>query len=51
VAKRLVSRSDVLIDPFRPGIMEKMGLGPEVFHENEGRRGLNDRLIYARVAG
>ncbi|KIM52241.1 hypothetical protein SCLCIDRAFT_573572 [Scleroderma citrinum Foug A] len=51
VAKRLVSRCDVLIDPFRPGIMEKMGLGPEVFHENEGSRGLNDRLVYARVAG
>lgn len=51
VARRLVARADVLIDPFRPGVMEKMGLGPEVFHDGEGTIGVNDRLIYARVAG
>ncbi|KAG6331500.1 hypothetical protein ID866_7587 [Astraeus odoratus] len=51
VARRLVARADVLIDPFRPGIMEKMGLGPEVFHDSHEKKGLNDRLVYARVAG
>ncbi|PSR70995.1 hypothetical protein PHLCEN_2v13099 [Hermanssonia centrifuga] len=45
---RLVSQADVLIDPFRPGVMERLGLGPEVFL---GEQGLNKKLIYARLAG
>lgn len=36
---------DVLIDPFRPGVLEKLGLGPD-----RARR-LNPRLVYARVTG
>ncbi|KAI5988787.1 CoA-transferase family III [Pisolithus albus] len=51
VARRLIAHADVLIDPFRPGVMEKMGLGPKFFHDSEGSIGVNDRLIYARVAG
>ncbi|KAH0832954.1 CoA-transferase family III domain-containing protein [Lanmaoa asiatica] len=50
-AKRLIVQADVLIDPFRPGVLERLGLGPEVFHDTEGKKGLNDRLIYARIAG
>ncbi|KIK63163.1 hypothetical protein GYMLUDRAFT_72424 [Collybiopsis luxurians FD-317 M1] len=46
--KRLVASSDVLIDPFRPGVMERLGLGPEVFL---GSSGLNQKLIYARIVG
>ncbi|KAF9046908.1 CoA-transferase family III [Hymenopellis radicata] len=46
--KRLVASADVLIDPFRPGVMEKLGLGPGVFL---GQDGLNKRLVYARLAG
>lgn len=46
--KRLISRADVVIDPFRPGVMERMGLGPEVFL---GRDGLNTRVVYARLVG
>ncbi|KAF8837265.1 CoA-transferase family III [Paxillus ammoniavirescens] len=50
-AKRLVAEADVLIDPFRPGVLERLGLGPDVFHDSEGKKGLNDKLIYARLAG
>ncbi|XP_072215877.1 alpha-methylacyl-CoA racemase isoform X1 [Excalfactoria chinensis] len=43
--RRLCGRADVLIEPFRHGVMEKLGLGPEVLlHENP-------RLIYARLTG
>ncbi|KAK0500506.1 CoA-transferase family III domain-containing protein [Armillaria luteobubalina] len=48
IVKGLITSADVLIDPFRPGVMEKLGLGPEVFL---GQEGLNRRLIYARVVG
>lgn len=51
VAKDLIAKADVLIDPFRPGVLEKLGLGPEVFHTSDEREGLNDKLIYARLAG
>lgn len=51
VAKDLVAKADVLIDPFRPGVLEKLGLGPEVFHTSDKREGLNDKLIYARLTG
>ena len=46
--RRLVARADVLIDPFRPGVMERLGLGPDVFL---GEGGLNKGLVYARLAG
>ncbi|OAA40254.1 alpha-methylacyl-CoA racemase [Metarhizium rileyi] len=44
--KELVARgADVLIDPFRPGVLEKLGLGPDVLLN------INPRLIYARLTG
>lgn len=43
--RKLIASADVLIDPYRPGVMEKAGLGPE-----ECER-LNPRLIYARMVG
>lgn len=46
--RRLITQADVLIDPFRPGVMERLGLGPDVFL-SEG--GLNKRLVFARLAG
>ncbi len=45
VVKKLSQNSDVLIEPFRPGVMEKLGLGPEILIKD------NPRLIYARLTG
>ena len=45
VFRRLSSTADVLIEPFRPGVMEKLGLGPDILL-NE-----NKRLVYTRVSG
>jgi crotonobetainyl-CoA:carnitine CoA-transferase CaiB-like acyl-CoA transferase len=42
---RLVKRADVLVHNFRPGTMERLGLGYEALH------GLNPRLIYAVGSG
>ncbi|KAI5115128.1 hypothetical protein M0805_009732, partial [Coniferiporia weirii] len=44
---KLISRADILIDPFRPGVLERLGLGPDVFL----KEGMNERLIYARLSG
>src|SRR5579872_952033 len=41
----LAAGSEVLIENFRPGTLEKMGLGPEVLHAR------NPRLIVVRVSG
>jgi alpha-methylacyl-CoA racemase len=49
VLKRLITQADVLIDPYRPGVLERLGLGPSVFLDKD--RGLNPRLIYARLSG
>ncbi|KAF8623617.1 hypothetical protein AX17_007320 [Amanita inopinata Kibby_2008] len=51
VLKKLISTADVVIDPFRPGVLEKLGLGPDEFLGTKHQRGLNERLIYARIAG
>ncbi|KAJ6505939.1 CoA-transferase family III domain-containing protein [Mycena vulgaris] len=48
---RLVASADILIDPFRPGVMERLGLGPEIFLGSGGSPGLNEKLIYARMVG
>lgn len=45
ILKKLARRSDVLIEPFRSGVMEGLGLGPKVLQE------INPRLIYARLTG
>uniref|UniRef100_A0A182QHQ4 Alpha-methylacyl-CoA racemase n=1 Tax=Anopheles farauti TaxID=69004 RepID=A0A182QHQ4_9DIPT len=45
LVRSLCRRSDVLIEPFRPGVMEKFGLGPSVLLQD------NPRLIYARLTG
>lgn len=45
VVKKLVQKADVIIEPFRPGVMEKLGLGPDVLLKE------NPRLVYARLTG
>lgn len=44
-AKRLITTADALIEGFRPGVMEKLGLGPTACHA------LNPKLIYGRMTG
>jgi succinyl-CoA:(S)-malate CoA-transferase subunit B len=43
--KRLVGEADVVCENFRPGTLEKWGLGWEVLHE------LNPRLVMLRISG
>jgi crotonobetainyl-CoA:carnitine CoA-transferase CaiB-like acyl-CoA transferase len=45
IARRLAARADVLIENFKPGTMERWGIGPD-----ELRRA-NPGLVYARVSG
>ena len=42
---KLVERADGLIEGFRPGVMERLGLGPEVALAR------NPRLVYGRMTG
>lgn len=42
---QLAARADVLIEGFRPGVMERLGLGPDVCQAR------NPRLVYGRVTG
>ena len=45
VAQALLERADALIEGFRPGVMERLGLGPE-----EALR-RNPQLVYGRMTG
>ncbi|MBH3428941.1 CaiB/BaiF CoA transferase family protein [Pseudomonas alkylphenolica] len=45
VLLRLIDGADVLIEGFRPGVMERLGLGPEVCIAR------NPRLVYGRMTG
>ena len=42
---RMVEKADVLLEGFRPGVMERLGLGPDVCLER------NPGLVYARMTG
>ena len=45
IAAELAATADIVLENFRPGTMEKWGLGPEDLHAR------NPRCIYARVSG
>ena len=45
VMRRLIADADILIQNFRPGAMDRMGLGWEAIHE------LNPQLIYTSISG
>lgn len=45
VVRRLTRQADILIEGFRPGVMERLGLGPDAC------LALNPRLVYGRMTG
>lgn len=45
LVRDLIAGADLLIEGFRPGVMERLGLGPEVCHE------VNPKLVYGRLTG
>ena len=45
LALRLIEGADAVLEGYRPGVMEKLGLGPEVC------LGRNPRLVYGRMTG
>jgi alpha-methylacyl-CoA racemase len=45
VALRAIGKAQILIEGFRPGVMEKLGLGPDVCLER------NAALVYGRMTG
>ena len=45
LAKEASAKADVLLEGFRPGVMERLGLGPDMLLE------ANPRLVYARMTG
>lgn len=42
---QLIDRADILLEGFRPGVMERLGLGPDVCMAR------NPRLVYGRMTG
>jgi len=45
ILNRMIEMADVLVEPYRPGVMESLGLGPDDALE------LNPGLVYARLTG
>ncbi len=45
LVKQLINSADVVIENFRPGVVERWGLGPDEFKQS------NPRLVYARISG
>ena len=43
--KELARGADVVIEVFRPGVAERLGIGPDDLHA------VNDRLVYGRITG
>lgn len=45
LVETLVGKADILIEGFRPGVMERLGLGPDICLKH------NPRLVYGRMTG
>jgi formyl-CoA transferase len=45
VFRKLAAEADVVVENFRPGVMERLGLGPRVLME------INPRLVYCAISG
>jgi crotonobetainyl-CoA:carnitine CoA-transferase CaiB-like acyl-CoA transferase len=45
LVRQLIDKADVVIENFRPGVVENWGLGPEDFKDS------NPALVYARISG
>lgn len=45
IVREMINQADVVIENFRPGTMEKWGLGPDDF------KATNPKLIYSRISG
>lgn len=45
IIKNLIESAHVLVESFRPGVLEDMGLGPQVLHS------INESLVIVRVSG
>jgi alpha-methylacyl-CoA racemase len=45
VVLQLLDKADVVLEGFRPGVMERLGFGPDVCHAR------NPKLVYGRVTG
>ncbi len=45
LVRQLIEGADVVIENFRPGVVERWGLGPEQFKQS------NPGLVYARISG
>lgn len=45
VVKDLIAHADLLIEGFRPGVMERLGLGPDICHA------VNPKLVFGRMTG
>jgi alpha-methylacyl-CoA racemase len=45
IAQELIKKADCLIEGYRPGVMERLGLGPDICLE------VNPKLVYGRMTG
>ena len=45
LVKRLINSADIVIENFRPGVVENWGIGPKEFKQS------NPKLVYARISG
>lgn len=51
--RKLLSEADVVIDPFRPGVLERLGLGPDDVAKGDSAKGIkaSEKCIFARITG